>query len=45
MLQQVGLIKRSVGTKEQCQVEISNKFAPFENLDDNVDISRDWELL
>jgi hypothetical protein len=29
--------------KEQCRVEISNRFAVVKNLDDDVDINRAWE--
>jgi hypothetical protein len=29
--------------KEQYQVKISNRFAAFENLEDNVDINRAWK--
>jgi hypothetical protein len=29
--------------KEQCWVEISNRFAGLENLDEDVDINRAWE--
>jgi hypothetical protein len=31
--------------KEQYQVEISNRFAPLENLDDDVDIDRAWKTI
>jgi hypothetical protein len=31
--------------KEQYQVEISNRFAALENLDDDVDINRAWETI
>jgi len=29
--------------REQCQVEITNRFAALENLDDDEDINRNWE--
>jgi hypothetical protein len=29
--------------REQYRVEISNRFAALENLDDDVDINRSWE--
>jgi hypothetical protein len=32
-----------VAVKELHQVEIKNKFATLENLDDNVYVSRVWE--
>jgi hypothetical protein len=31
--------------KEQCQVEIPNRFAALENLDTEVDINRAWEAV
>jgi hypothetical protein len=31
--------------KEQYRVEISNRFTSLENLDDEVNINRAWELL
>jgi hypothetical protein len=31
--------------KEQYQAEISNRFAAFQKLDDNVDINRTWETV
>jgi hypothetical protein len=32
-----------VELKEQYQVKISNRFAPLENLDDDMDINRAWD--
>jgi hypothetical protein len=29
--------------REQCQFEISDRFAALENLDDNMEIKRAWE--
>jgi hypothetical protein len=34
-----------VGGKEQFHVEISNRFAPLENLDAEVDNNRAWETI
>jgi hypothetical protein len=34
-----------VEAKEQYRVEISNRFAALENLDDDVDINRAWEAI
>jgi hypothetical protein len=34
-----------VECKEQYRVEISNRLAALENLDDNVDINRVWETV
>jgi hypothetical protein len=34
-----------VESKEQCRVEISNRFAALENLDAEVDINRAWETI
>jgi hypothetical protein len=34
-----------VEDKKQYQVEISNRFAALENLDDDVDINRAWETV
>jgi hypothetical protein len=31
--------------KEQCRVEISNRFAALENLDAEVDINRGWKTI
>jgi hypothetical protein len=31
--------------KKQCCVEVSNRFAPLENLDAEVDINRAWETI
>jgi hypothetical protein len=34
-----------VESKEQYQVEISNRFAALEKLDNDVDINRAWEII
>jgi hypothetical protein len=31
--------------KEQSRIEISNRYADLENLDDDVDVSRAWETI
>jgi hypothetical protein len=36
---------KEVRCKEQCHVEISNRFAALENLDTEVDINRAWETI
>jgi hypothetical protein len=33
----------AAGVREQYQVKITNRFAAFENFDDNVDMNRAWE--
>jgi hypothetical protein len=34
-----------VEERDQCLVKVPNRFAALENLDDNVDISRAWEII
>jgi hypothetical protein len=34
-----------VDSKEQCRVEISNRFAALENLDTKLDINKAWETI
>jgi hypothetical protein len=33
------------GVKEQYQVRVTNKFAALENLEDNRDINRAWDII
>jgi hypothetical protein len=34
-----------VGVKEECQVNISKRYAAFENFGDNVDVNKAWESI
>jgi hypothetical protein len=34
-----------IDDKEQCRVEISNRFAVLGNLDTEVDINRAWKII
>jgi hypothetical protein len=36
---------KSQGTKEHCRIEISNRFAVLQNLDDDGEINRAWETI
>jgi hypothetical protein len=45
-MEKLNLTKRNeVQCKEQYCVEISNRFASVENLDDELDINRTWETI
>jgi hypothetical protein len=45
-MERFGLKKlNEVEGKEQCRVEISNRFAALENLDTEVDIKRAWKTV
>jgi hypothetical protein len=45
-VEKLNLMKfNKVEGKEQCSVEISNRFTPLENLNSKVDLNRAWETI